>query len=512
MSIDNKVTFVLPLSSSRDIDLAINILLPSMMYFFDLSDLYQFIIILNEKDFELFYLMINKYNYINDLMIKVINEKDLYDNNVTNTYYLQMLLKLLIFKYVDTTNYITLDADNIFIKKCNASNFYDDKCFYQKVNKKDKWMKRVTSNIDVNFEHNINQTPFVFVKYLVEKLCNDLNVNELILNKNCSEYTLYLGYFKKIDLFDYYYKEYNYNGNIINNDIVNNIMEDIEIRMSENFFVNDNKVICTVQSRLNKINELIDIIKDNIPTITFNKLKISMLTVISNDKYFKRYEDALFIKKDYCKYHNYDFNIKLLDSCDGWDKLKQLKLLLEQNKYDYIFLSDADVVMTNRDKRIEDIIIKYQDDNTFMFISEDYNSLNSGNIIFKNCEESVSFLNKVFEVGIDKIRYSLNEPYKSIGIYEQPSIIHIINKEYDYYKDKIKIIPQNEINSYLPLLNINKGKWKKGDLLLHFAGFNYKENEELRNKINLDMLIKRFTTIYKILIIQKEGNDYGNIR
>ena len=30
------------------------------------------------------------------------------------------------------------------------------------------------------------------------------------------------------------------------------VMEDIEIRMSENFFVNDNKVICTVQSRLNK--------------------------------------------------------------------------------------------------------------------------------------------------------------------------------------------------------------------------------------------------------------------
>ena len=58
-----------------------------------------------------------------------------------------------------------------------------------------------------------------------------------------------------------------------------------------------------------------------IPTITYNKPKIGLLSVCSNDSYFKKYENALFIKRDYCKYHNYEFIIKLFNKCSGWEKL-----------------------------------------------------------------------------------------------------------------------------------------------------------------------------------------------
>ena len=257
-----------------------------------------------------------------------------------------------------------------------------------------------------------------------------------------------------------------------------------------------------------------------INNITYKRLKIGMLTVISQGNYFKRYEEALFVKKDYCKYYKYDFIIKLLEYCNGWDKLLLLQEKLKED-YDYIMTSDADVIITNRDKSIEDIILKYdnnisEDSNTFMIITKDHNSLNSGNIIWKNCKETKDFLNKVLNIKTN-IRYTINKPFKSIGIYEQPSIIHVINKEYDYYKDKINIIPQFEINSYIPIVcknenKNNRGKWEMNDFLIHFAGFNYDKDSKLREKVKLEELIKKFCTIYRIKIIQKEGRDYGNIK
>ena len=229
--------------------------------------------------------------------------------------------------------------------------------------------------------------------------------------------------------------------------------------------------------------------------------------MISNGKYFNRYEEALFVKKDYCKYHKYDFIIKLLEYCNGWDKLLLLNEKLNED-YDYIMTSDADVVITNRDKSIEDLILKYDDNDSFMIITKDYNSLNSGNIIWKNCKETKDFLKKVIDCKTN-IRYTINKPFKSIGIYEQPSIIYIINKEYEYYKDKIKVIPQYEINSYIPIIcknnmENNRDKWEMGDFLIHFAGFNYDKDSQLRDKVKLDKVIKKFCTIYRIKIIQKE--------
>lgn len=517
------ITFILPLSSFKDINIAVNILFPSIKQFFKIDDLKETIIILNKKDFNIFNIHLNnleinnKIKYKDLLKINIIDESILFTNIIkkrVNTYYLQMLLKLLVSNFISTEYYLTLDADSLFTKNCDKNNFYNNKAFYHKLKSKDTWLKRSEKCLDVNIDFNINQTPFVFKTELVKNMIKLIDTYDCILNKYCSEYTLYLAYLIKNNLFYDNYTNNHFTCQIINQSLVNNQSEDIEVKLNECFLVNDNMVITCIQSRTNTIDLLIDVIKMYIDDITYNKLKIGLLTVISHGSYFKRYDEALFVKKDYCKYYNYDFIVKILDYCDGWDKLSLLYEKLNED-YDYIMTSDADVVITNRDKSIEDIILKYYNDNIFMLISKDYNSLNSGNIIWKNCQETKIFLKKVLDVRTN-IRYTLNKPFKSIGIYEQPSIIYIINKEYEYYKNKINIIPQYEINSYMPIvckndLKENRGEWHVNDFLIHFAGFNYDKDVELRSKIDLEKVIKKFCTIYKIKIIQKEGKDYGNI-
>ena len=510
------ITFILPLSTYRDINIAINILFPSIYQFFDCNQLQKTLVLLNKKDFDIFNIILSnskiKYNKI--LKIELVDECVLYSKKALNTYYLQMLLKLLSSKLVKTEYYLTLDADNIFTKISICNNFFiNDKAYCTTIDKKDKWLSRVEYQLDVKLKFNINQTPFVFKKNIVEKMLNELSVPDLILVKNCSEYTLYLGYMIKNNLFYSNYENKNFTAPIINNSTIHHDFEDVEVKINEAFLVNDDQVITCIQSRTNILDKYIDIIYNYIKNIKYTKFKIGVITVISNDNYYERYKEPLFIKKDYCKYHNYDFIIKILDNCNGWDKLKLLKEKLNDD-YDYILTSDADVVITNRDKSIEELILKYFDNNFFMLISKDLNSLNSGNIIWKNCIETKIFLDKVLKT-TNNIRYTLNEPFKSIGIYEQPSLIYIINKEYEYYKDKIKLIPQYEINSYLPIIcntTEERGYWKINDFLIHFAGFNYSKDEEKRNKMNLDNIIKKFCYIYKIKIIQKEGNDYGNIK
>ena len=161
-------------------------------------------------------------------------------------------------------------------------------------------------------------------------------------------------------------------------------------------------------------------------------------------------------------------------------------------------MSDADVVITNRDIMLEDIICKYNLNEKLCLITEDYNSLNSGNIIWRNCPETIEFLDKIIN---HNKKNMCNEPYKLMGVYEQPCIIDLINKE---YLDKIKIIPQKILNSYPKFLG-NKidenAKWSNGDFLIHFAGVNY--NNNLWEKFDIIKEVKKYCLIYKINIIKR---------
>jgi hypothetical protein len=508
------ITFILPISTGRDIELAINILMPSIEHFFNLEHLHKFFIILNNKDFDLFTFYINKTNYIEKLKIEIINENDLLDtNNIYNTYYLQMLLKFLIASKINTKYYLSLDADIYFCKKSDSTNFFDDKAYYyykQIDGKKDKWLQRVDKYLDIDIKFKTNQTPFVFITELVLDMIKNIDVNDLILKKNCSEYTLYTGYLYKNNLFNEYYKNNNFQYKTLNYNVNKNEYIDNTIHIGESFILNDNQIINCIQSRLNQHHKLSSILKQFIPNITYTKNKIALLTVVSDGEYFETYKKAFYTKKNYCEYHNYDFVFEIVKNNTakqkypknkGWMKIYKLKEIIL--KYDYVFMSDADVIITNRDIRITDIINIYGLDNKMFLITQDYNSLNSGNIIWRNCPETVEFLNKMINLDTN---ININEPYKNIGIYEQPKLIYLINTN-EYYRNNIHIIPQKIINSYNKLFSKDEnGLWKNGDFLIHFAGANYNINKDIvKNEVD------KYVAIYKINIIKKEGYDYGNI-
>ncbi len=247
-----KLTFVLPLATGRDIELATTILLPSLLYFFNLEDLDKLYIIMKSDDIKLFNLYIQKKKLdIVKLKIDIIDEDALIDTtNIYNTYYLQMLLKLLIANKIETSHYITLDADVYFCKNCDSSFFFNDKAFYKKINKVDKWAKRVEEQLNIKFSFITNQTPFIFDTLLVKMMLNSLEVNDLILKNKCSEYTLFLGFLVQNDLLENNYTERGFTNKSITKTTQKSLFVDNEILLIESFLLYEYQVLGCIQSRI----------------------------------------------------------------------------------------------------------------------------------------------------------------------------------------------------------------------------------------------------------------------
>lgn len=511
------ITFVLLVATGRDIDTCTNILIPSIIHFFNLNDLEELIIVVKDINKPLLNLKLPK---MVGLKYKIITDSELITNKTKKTYYLQMYLKLLICNRINTVFYLTLDADVFFCKQANINHLITNTLAnYIKIIKRDIWLDRSNEFLNYHTDHSINQTPFIFKTDLVKQLLDNINVKEAILNYNCSEYTLYLTFLKKNNLFNKHYQSKIFKNVTFSKTHITYPTNYLIKILDNQFKTNNDKVLGCIQSRTKLLNKLLPIIKKYIP-ISFNKPKIAMLTVISDDIYYKRYQKAIKIKRDYCHYYNYDFIFKRFNKCNGWNKILILKQKLKD--YDYIFTSDADVILTNRDIRIEDIILRYSLNKSILGITTDYNSLNSGNIIWRNCYLSRQLIKKTIELNDDKIRYSLKTPFIPKGIYEQPSLIYWINSN-KKYQEKIKIIPQFEMNSYESIFpelrkpNIiksinkinNRCNWKEGDFLIHLAGFNYIIKNNF--KINCYSIIDKYQKIYYKLIKQKEGDDFGYI-
>ena len=78
-------------------------------------------------------------------------------------------------------------------------------------------------------------------------------------------------------------------------------------------------------------------------------------------------------------------------------------------------MSDTDVTITNPDIRIENIINRYYKKNALCYLTTDMNSINTGNVIWRVCDESINFLEKIKNTR-GKFRYDLKEPFIPKGI------------------------------------------------------------------------------------------------
>jgi galactosyl transferase GMA12/MNN10 family len=169
-------------------------------------------------------------------------------------------------------------------------------------------------------------------------------------------------------------------------------------------------------------------------------IKICFLQVTSPEIYdYSKYSTE--INKMYCNQHGYSYlelpTVKTNEYAPQWSKIFQVKDVLKTGEFTHIFFLDADAIIINRNKKLEDVIDKMK---TFIAFSE--NGLNGGELI--NTGAFICTIDAV-EILEECIRISEKDMQeKKFGYWHEQSIIN------DMYKNGIKmdVFPMNEINSH----------------------------------------------------------------
>jgi len=193
---------------------------------------------------------------------------------------------------------------------------------------------------------------------------------------------------------------------------------------------------------------------------------IKFLTLAIGDDFRKSLEKALQSKINYTKKHGYEY---ILGDEQFWDRTRPipwskipflLHVLNNSDENDYIFLSDADVYITNMDIKIEDHIIPLLPKNKDLLMTIDScGHINDGNILIRNTAWSRDFWKRVSEQ-----TDLLYHPW-----WENAAVIKLLElNPSDFSKTEIT----NKcrlFNAYIQGLP-NQPLWLPGDFLVHFAG------------------------------------------
>jgi len=163
-------------------------------------------------------------------------------------------------------------------------------------------------------------------------------------------------------------------------------------------------------------------------------------------------------KKAYAQKHGYDF-IGYTVSLDpsrptSWSKIKAIQQHLE--KYDWVFWSDADVVIMNHEIKLEQFI----DDNFHLILCPGHEwPINAGNFFLKNCPWSFELLERIYN----------ETKFINSTLWEQDALYHLLFYKEPILQKDVKFMPQRQFNAYIRNQR-HPGCYKPGDFLVHFSG------------------------------------------
>jgi hypothetical protein len=203
-------------------------------------------------------------------------------------------------------------------------------------------------------------------------------------------------------------------------------------------------------------------------------------TLVIGADYKRGLQKCLNSKKSYAETHGYEFIQGGEQFWDrnkpiAWSKIPFMVYLCE--KYPVgtlIWLSDADVLITNSELKVEDQIMPLLPEDKDMLLTLDAcGHINSGNTFFRNTEWSRDYWKRVGE----QTRFTYHiwwENAAMIALYEE-------NPD---DKKMIEITREHKkFNAYLRGLP-GEPLWEQGDFLVHFAGvYNPAEMDNLTDKI-----------------------------
>ena len=192
--------------------------------------------------------------------------------------------------------------------------------------------------------------------------------------------------------------------------------------------------------------------------------KIAMATVATGSEFKKAVSLGIKTKRDYCRHHGYEFLFctKRLSGRDPkWDKIRLL--IKEIPRFDCIFWSDGDVIITNPKLSFDDILSRYPvtEKTTFLLTRDSVGNINTGNFFVFNRPNALALLERIWDTPI-----SAEKPWQDnqafITCYES-------NRE---FRDSVLLDEETPyvFNGYC-IGSVEK-RFRPESLLLHFAGIN----------------------------------------
>jgi len=197
-------------------------------------------------------------------------------------------------------------------------------------------------------------------------------------------------------------------------------------------------------------------------------VRIAMLTLDIPDGH-KRWERAAPIahanKQEYARRHGYTYIVHR-EAAEGlWDKRWTKVKALQENlqNFDWVFWTDLDSVIVEKDVRLEEFIDWHYD----IVISEDGQTINNGMFFLKNSEFSFWFLQ----------RWWASCDPDSHTWFDQDGMELVLQNELklarrDPLHSHVKLVPQCAFNSYPFFEGANglHGVYMYGDFAVHLAG------------------------------------------
>jgi hypothetical protein len=206
---------------------------------------------------------------------------------------------------------------------------------------------------------------------------------------------------------------------------------------------------------------------------------ITITTLVIGADYQKALQKCLASKQEYAKKQGYTY---IQGGEKYWDRNKPiawskipflLDICSKVPEGSLIWQSDADVLITNQDLRVESQILPNLPDDKDMVLTLDAcGHINSGNLLFRNTAWARDFWKRVGE--LKQFTYHIWwENAAMIALYESVA----------GDREKIEISKNHKaFNAYIRGLP-GESLWTPGDFLVHFAGvYDLKEMETLATK------------------------------
>lgn len=209
-------------------------------------------------------------------------------------------------------------------------------------------------------------------------------------------------------------------------------------------------------------------------------MKFAVCSLAIGDEYKKSVRLCIQSQEEHAVKHGYtritDESIFVPERDTNWSKIPLLIKYLPD--YDYIMWIDGDVLITNMDRKIEEFI-QLMDPSKLLLIGNDFQGLNNGVFVIRNCPLALDFLNDTWK-RTDLSRVLFHEQTAMADLLMTPK-----------YSGCAQIIPHvciNIINAYDYRMD-PKVHWLPGDFCIHFAGV-----KDVGIRMHLQELYTRFSS------------------